>query len=702
MLIAWGVGRIPDTSDVHPAWPVASVDADFVPVGPWNCDGLIVLAPLLNEARSAYIQRLIAEGYPVIFVATGEPGPRVAVDNEDGIRQALRHLAEHGHRRIAFVAGDPDDQGDSAQRLAAYQATMAALELEGDPRLVAYGAHNLEGGYAAAQQILNSGVVFTALLASDDSSAIGAMRALQAAGRRIPFDVAVIGVDDQPEAMAQVPPLTSVHVPLAEIGARALTLLLDAIQGRGRLESVSVPAHLVTRQSCGCMSNVALGAADSRPLTNHKLEGRTSAAAASRLALEPAWGEAMGRVFPANGREPERAQTHRLITQWVAALTDSLNHDNPAPHQAALLELLQEVERARGNVHALQAVVTQLRRSLNTLPLDWSRGDVHRRAEDMLHQARVAISDSAQREDRRHRLENHARANQLSLLTARLSAAFDDVEAVQILAEHLPQLGIRHARVVLLEPAAGDATRWSVVVSADSQHQPNAGRFLTQQFPPAALYPVGELLSLVVLPVVFQEEPLGYVAFDGANLAPCVALARQLAATLKGARLHAQLVELSLTDSLTGLHNRRYFELLLNNDVERSRRFRHGLSVIMGDLDRFKDYNDTFGHPAGDEALQRVAQCLREGRRKADVVVRYGGEEFAILLPETDAADALQVAEKIRAAVVNLGGLKRPLTISLGVASLRERGADAEELIDQADRALYQAKRTGRNRTHVY
>ena len=179
-------------------------------------------------------------------------------------------------------------------------------------------------------------------------------------------------------------------------------------------------------------------------------------------------------------------------------------------------------------------------------------------------------------------------------------------------------------------------------------------------------------------------------------------IAKQLSATIKVSRLHAQVVELSLTDPLTGLHNRRYFDLFLTNEIIRGHRFSYKLAIIMVDIDRFKDYNDQFGHPIGDLALQQVADYLTNGCRAIDVVTRIGGEEFAIVLPETDAEGALICAEKLRTSVAAVSNLKRPITISLGIAMLSENSHTPEALLQQADQALYQAKRTGRNRVCIF
>src|SRR5688500_9954899 len=104
LLVAWGLGRAADSGDMHPAWPTVSRSSDFVPVGPWNTDALIVFAPLQHAARSHYLDELRKQRFPVLIIATGEQGPSISADNQTGIRQAVEHLVNvHGHRQIAFI-----------------------------------------------------------------------------------------------------------------------------------------------------------------------------------------------------------------------------------------------------------------------------------------------------------------------------------------------------------------------------------------------------------------------------------------------------------------------------------------------------------------------------------------------------------------------------------------------------------------------
>ncbi len=700
LLLAWGIGR-GNPNEIIPAWPVASFQTDFVPVGPWNTDGLIVFAPLLNETRSHYLQQVISSGHPVLFIATGENGPAVLADNEDGIHQAVAHLVGHGHRKIAFIAGDPQDKGDSEYRLAAFLSLVKQYDLDNDPRLLAYGYHTSPDGYIALNKILGSGVKFTALLASDDYSAIGAMQALKEAGLQIPHDVAVIGFDDQPDSLAQVPSLASIHIPLTEIGQRAFGLMLDHLEGRARLESIRIPTWLVPRQSCGCLPDAVISAADSKSLSSTIPIGiRGSAELNNRIIEQLA--ATMLAALPLGLIRVNKVRARHLCVLLVEAFSTSIECNDPSKFQMMLMEFLHEVELTDGDIHPWQEAISVLRRGMNRLPLGWGQSNLQRFAEDLLHQARVAISESTQR--RYHRDQNRRGVTDylLSQLNARLSTIINEKKAVQVLTEHLPKMGIAHTRVALFEQEEQDSVAWSVVISDDSSSRSETRRFPSRQFPPPDLYPPDQLLSLVILPLVNETESLGYVAFDASNLEPCSAIARQLMATFITSRLHAQVVELSLTDPITGLQNRRYFDLFLKNEIDRSRRFMRGLTIIMIDIDHFKKYNDSFGHPAGDEALKCIARCLLANRRKADVVARTGGEEFAFILPETNIAGALEVAKKIGKAIADTSGLKRQLTVSMGITELDKSEYSPEILMQQADIALYEAKHAGRNRVSVF
>ncbi len=161
--------------------------------------------------------------------------------------------------------------------------------------------------------------------------------------------------------------------------------------------------------------------------------------------------------------------------------------------------------------------------------------------------------------------------------------------------------------------------------------------------------------------------------------------------------LNQQLEVLTTTDALTGLNNRRAFEHSLAQEFAVLERRSRPLSLAIIDVDRFKDTNDSFGHAAGDKVLKTIAALLTKSARTVDLVARIGGEEFAVILPNTDKSSALAVAERMRVAVENAEWLNTPMTISLGIATLLPH-ENASSLFVRADKAMYAAKENGRNR----
>lgn len=183
------------------------------------------------------------------------------------------------------------------------------------------------------------------------------------------------------------------------------------------------------------------------------------------------------------------------------------------------------------------------------------------------------------------------------------------------------------------------------------------------------------------------------------NIAPQLAIALDRAVLSRKA---GEYETASITDALTGLVNRRYLTARLEEEIRRSQRHGYPLSFLMIDVDYFKNYNDKFGHQAGDDALKIVANSLTAALRGADVAARFGGEEFSILLPQTTQSEARAIAERIRKRVETTIFPHDKITVSIGVASFSQRLETLEALVKAADDALYEAKRAGRNNVQVY
>jgi diguanylate cyclase (GGDEF)-like protein len=170
--------------------------------------------------------------------------------------------------------------------------------------------------------------------------------------------------------------------------------------------------------------------------------------------------------------------------------------------------------------------------------------------------------------------------------------------------------------------------------------------------------------------------------------------------------LQERLKEQAIRDALTGLHNRRYLDETLPRELARAKREGYPLSVIMVDLDRFKQVNDTYGHPTGDEVIKALGAILKQGTREGDVACRYGGEEFVVALPRMDLEGARARAEEWRLAIaastISHGELSLSITLSAGVAAYPDHGGEVDTLVQCADLALYLSKHDGRNRVTCY
>ncbi|MBA3817279.1 MAG: diguanylate cyclase, partial [Deltaproteobacteria bacterium] len=221
---------------------------------------------------------------------------------------------------------------------------------------------------------------------------------------------------------------------------------------------------------------------------------------------------------------------------------------------------------------------------------------------------------------------------------------------------------------------------------------------------------VDDAKSLLILPLLAADEPIGTLTLIaraekrfGKDVREMLAvIANQVAVALENGFLYRKMETMATTDGLTGLTNHRTFQQRFEDLLERASRHGGKVALLLCDIDHFKNVNDGYGHPVGDEVLRRVARVLQEVPRKIDVPARYGGEEFAVLLDNVDVAQARAVAERIRIEIskVVVDTEKGPLSVteSVGIAAFPDDGRDRATLIERADLALYHAKHTGRNR----
>lgn len=648
LLVGCGMGPSPTfDSPFRPAWPEPAPDSDFVPIGPWNTDGLLIINPLHSAERARYLQETMAAGHPVVFVASGQPGPTVVADNAGGILEAMRHLIAHGHRHIAFIAGSADDmEGDTGARLRAYRDALRLYNLPTDERLIVFGRHVYDGGYAAVRQFLSSGAPFTAVLASNDESAMGAMQALHDAGLRVPQDVAVIGFDDRSEDVVQQPTLSSVHISLFELGFRAVEVLLQQIEGHpAPSEPILIPVRLIPRESCGCGRRTI--AAETADLAGDP--AKSAEDARSRVA------EAMAIAVLAEAQELSPEITKDWCRRMVNALVaGALQGDRQEFWQTleAMLDVGsgQKPSARSDDPHFWQAALSVLRERLPDLLAPPARAT----AAEWLDAARVAISEAMWRRHRLHIMNERVTRDRISLLTTELLAALDEAQAYAILARRLPEIGVRVAGLALLEAEANDPAAWSILrrlvpPAGETLPPVSALRFRSRQFPPPGFLPAemsspenAKPFSLALIPLQGAHRQTGYMIFDSAQLDLYGAIVQQLAAALNTAQLYREANESRrLAEEANRLKSR--FLSMISHELRTPLSMIVGLSNIM-----LRDQDQTNAPlPAHFRAdVERIlAHAQHLGRLINDVLDLASSEAGQLRLSQeaVDLSDALRM-----------------------------------------------------------
>jgi len=365
-----------------------------------------------------------------------------------------------------------------------------------------------------------------------------------------------------------------------------------------------------------------------------------------------------------------------VLEQRVTRTERALYHYMVSPHPETAAEfmlLAEEVDRAFANLEQAPFAIPEERQAVSLAQREWRQG--HLVASNLI----TATSDLTVLE--------HLAINELHTRLERMVAALDRMRDVarQEMAQHVvvTERAVSHARLVTAVAMVLGFTLLLVLGVTFFAALSRLGRLNEGVLRLAE----GDLSARVE---VRSNDEVGQFGHTLNRMAErlqetCTELKRQ-----------------AKCDGLTGLYNHAEFQRLLRTELERSLRYKHPLSLLMLDVDNFKEINDRFGHQRGDEVLRYLARVLQQQSRPSDHLARYGGEEFVLLLPEIDHAGAMASAERIRRAVVEqsaavVDGEKILTTVSIGVATFPNHAQSAEELIRRADEAMYLAKHAGRN-----
>ena len=644
LLLGCGFSITGNSPEQRSFWPVAGPGTNFVPVGPWNTDGLIIVPDELPEEQLQYVRDLLASGFPVIFTTPEGPGPVVTVDNTDGIRQAFMHLRQHGHRQIAFIAGHLKKGGDSEERLRAYRDSLRLAGLPEDPRLIAFGEHRRDGGVTAMRQILETGAPFTALMASNDLSCLGAIQCLTETGRLIPEDVAVIGFDDILDARALSPPLTTVRHPTFHVGYQAVVTLLEYIGGqRSGVSRVTVPTRLIVRQSCGCR---AAGDVLPLPLPSREAEPAMALTGLAHAMAEAACIEAHNSLL-----EDIEERCARFLQRFI----ESLEQQEAHILLGEIRQALAWAEESGEDAHIWQAATAVIYQYLDALLKPAPSVDPAFAA-SLLDRVRLEVSDQIQRQTTHAMLAHMNMTSQLGSMTAELLTAMNVPESSAILARHLPELGIQNALVALYEAGAEDEiSQCSVLMSAGLPAGNNGRRFAVRKFPLLDIYAPHKPLQLIILPLEIDGKSVGFVAFQAPNPELCAAIVYNLSAALRLSRLYGEALEgRRLAEEANHLKNR--FLSMVSHEL------RTPLSLIVGLSEMvLREQQETSGlAPSATQDLEQInlsAQHL--GRLLGDVLDLASSDagKLHMLCQPLDLAEVLREVAATGEQMARAGGL---------------------------------------------
>jgi diguanylate cyclase (GGDEF)-like protein len=688
-------------------------------VSPERVDGLIIWTSAIGSVLSDVELEGFCRRFPALpIICVGrkvENFPLLASDSLGGVRLVLDHLIQdHGFRRIAYIRG-PEDNIDAEQRFRTYLEVLEKNGIPYDPELATppapWRTANENILVLIQQRKLRPGVDFQAVMGVGDVVAARTVRTLQEHGVNVPQDVAVVGIDGE-EAAKEASSLQVTTSPLMmyEQGYRAVELMLARIHGEQIPEHTMIPAYLLVRQTCGCPSPVVARAA-------------SSTAIPSRVSGKPA-GLWPGKLAAHRSDTVQHMQdllsfkAVNLPLDWAEQLWDAFTadlHHARATRFLPRLSVIQEITMAAGfnRWGTWQNLLSVMREDIQPMLAGHA---VLTRAENLWQQARIAVAEAETRWQVFVQLHRRYQDFLLREAGQRFITLFDIEKLVEALVAELPRLHIIGTYISLYEDPGQPAAGAHLILALNETGKlplPAADAvFPSLCLVTDELLPVDRAYALMVTPLFFRETHIGLAVFEaspGADEVVYDALPRLISSALQGALLVQAITErdkelerLATTDVLTGVASRRHFFTLGEMEVQRSRRYKRPAAAMMLDIDHFKQVNDTHGHTIGDDVLRIMAERLKGGLRQTDLLGRYGGEEFVVLLSETGAEMAKIVAERllrqINSEPIATSGPSIPLTISIGVTSLGEDIQDLSGLLNRADAAMYAAKHSGRNR----
>ncbi|MBN2004947.1 MAG: GAF domain-containing protein [Anaerolineae bacterium] len=515
--------------------------------GAERLDGLILVQWWPDQKTFELSYEQYYKPLPVVNFQRWYPHtPGVMANNYQGTLDEVQHLInEHGMRRIAFIRG-PEGIPSADHRYNAYLDGLAEAGIEFDPALVFLGDFSDDSGLAAVQAFLDErglqpGKDFEAILAANDVMALSAMKLLQQRGIRVPYDLPVLGFDDQFEASVSLPPLTTAKLPNSEMGYKATEMLLAMLDGQDVPDQVSVPSQMVVRQSCGCPSPMVRAVAMAEGVLS-LVESGPSDIAAFEKCLTPRRDVICMMVANSLG-----VAGKKMPSGWAEALLDAFVDDvcHEAPNNPFITmfyEVLRQLSLLNVGVISGHNVLSMLRRQIAPcLPVGLTR-----RTEDLMQQGRVLVQEIGEQLQYLACSERLTYAGILREVGFALLKTFTLEGQMDILPHELEKLNISACYLSLYVNPDAPQDKSKLLLAYDERGRmtlpEDACIFPSRQLVPDSLWFEDHDRCLIIEPLHFQDIPLGFVLFELGpdDVEVYTTLSRQISVALYGALLNRE------------------------------------------------------------------------------------------------------------------------------------------------------------------
>ncbi len=698
-----------------------------------NLDALILVTTLVmnyvdEEGLRAFSSRF--KNFPLVSIGAAIPGvPSILVDNRSGVRDIVRHfVTKHAARRIAFVRG-PETNWEANERFLAYKEELEHLGIPYDASLVGQGDFTSHSARPALREILSrTSKLPDAFLFANDEMAIRGMQLLQEQGYKIPYMTKIAGFDDIFESATQPTPMTTIRQPLMTMAAKAVSMAMDIINGVEVPEATILPTEPVIRSSCGCLAHCVDDLLALDRIVRSKNVEKSSRDDCLSLIMD----SLKNGTFEYLRDIDSRREKIRIIMEGLLDHSRSDSSESEKSYENFLGnfgDMLRDESHSGMHPGEWQYILPVVSDAIDLVfP---GAVDPHR-LKLLVHSCIVLAADMRLVAHEASNYESNRLTRVLHEVLYSLSSIMRIEDLVETLRVQLPRLGIstfflsRYDREWYHSPK----TAWEIpgtcriitaVVNGEELELTNDEKLVypSDLILPPGLYEETKRRTLAVFPLFFRELHYGTIVYELTHRSGFVfeSLTTQISGILKAVTLYdakekaednlrqamlelenfnQQLSNLSLTDELTGLYNRRGFLKLAAQQLSLTKQMRKNALLIFGDIDGLKAINDTYGHAEGDFVIKAAADILQKTFRTMDVIARLGGDEFTVFASNTNEKQIgyfeARISDLLKA-FNEQSGKPYTLSISLGCAECRPFSESSlSDFMREADSRLYARK----------